>query len=46
MCHMGKGVINFSDFNRGKCNVYLVERLNLLTIQINLGALTDWGFRI
>jgi hypothetical protein len=44
--HMGRGVIGLSKFKRGKRKVNLVERLNLLTIQINLGVFMNWGFRI
>jgi hypothetical protein len=44
--HKGRGVIIMSEFKRGKQKANLVERLNLLTIQINLGTLIDWGFRI
>jgi hypothetical protein len=44
--HMGKGVISLSKFKRGKRKTNLVERLDLFTIQINLGELMDWGFKI
>jgi hypothetical protein len=44
--HMGRGVISMSEFKRGKRKANLVERLNLLTIQINLGTFMDWGFKI
>jgi hypothetical protein len=39
--HMGRGVISLSKFKRGKLKIDLVERLNFLSIQINLGALMN-----
>jgi len=39
--HMGRGVISLSKFKIGKRKANLVERLNLFTIQINIGALMD-----
>jgi hypothetical protein len=36
---MKRGVISLFEFNRGKWKTNLVERLDLLVIQINLGAL-------
>jgi hypothetical protein len=44
--HTGRDVINLSKFKKGKWKVDLVERLDLFTIQINLGTLMDWGFKI
>jgi hypothetical protein len=44
--HMKRAVISLFEFNRGKWKTNLVERLDLLVIQINLGAVMDWGFKI
>jgi hypothetical protein len=44
--HMKRDVISLFEFNKRKWKTNLVERLDLLAIQINLGAFMDWGFEI
>jgi hypothetical protein len=43
---MGRKVINLFEFNLKKEKANLKESSNLFTIQINLGALMDNGFKI
>ncbi len=44
--HMKIIVITLFKFNRRKWKTNLVEMLDLLAFQINLGVFMDWGFEI